>query len=188
MKARGTPYQGVLFAGLMLTADGPKLIEYNARFGDPETQVLMMRLKTDLLDLLDATATGRLAGSRPSGRTRWRSRWSWRRGAIRGATEGQRDCGAPGGRNRSQGIPRRDATRRGATGGRGRARPQCDGTWRHAFRTPERGPMLRWPRSTGRRAFAGATSGGAPMAREPRRTNLVNHRTTAGLTIAAVEA
>ena len=62
MKARGTPYQGVLFAGLMLTADGPKLIEYNARFGDPETQVLMLRLESDLLELLHATATGNLAG------------------------------------------------------------------------------------------------------------------------------
>jgi phosphoribosylamine--glycine ligase len=62
MKARGTPYQGVFYAGLMLTAEGPKLIEYNARFGDPETQVLMPRLKSDLLELLHATATGRLAG------------------------------------------------------------------------------------------------------------------------------
>jgi phosphoribosylamine--glycine ligase len=62
MKARGTPYQGVLYAGLMLTPSGPKLIEYNARFGDPETQVLMPRLKSDLLELLHATATGRLAG------------------------------------------------------------------------------------------------------------------------------
>ena len=62
MKARGTPYQGVLYAGLMLTADGPKLIEYNARFGDPETQVLMARLDSDLLTLLHATATGSLAG------------------------------------------------------------------------------------------------------------------------------
>ncbi len=62
MKARGTPYQGVLYAGLMLTASGPQLIEYNARFGDPETQVLMPRLKSDLLDLLLATATGKLAG------------------------------------------------------------------------------------------------------------------------------
>jgi len=62
MAARGTPYQGVLFAGLMLTADGPKLIEYNARFGDPETQVLMLRLNSDLVDLLFATATGGLAG------------------------------------------------------------------------------------------------------------------------------
>jgi phosphoribosylamine--glycine ligase len=62
LKAHGTPYQGVLYAGLMLTAEGPKLIEYNARFGDPETQVLMPRLASDLLDLLLATATGQLAG------------------------------------------------------------------------------------------------------------------------------
>jgi phosphoribosylamine--glycine ligase len=61
----GTPYSGVLFAGLMLTADGPKLIEYNARFGDPECQVLMMRLESDLLDLLRATAEGRLADAAP---------------------------------------------------------------------------------------------------------------------------
>jgi phosphoribosylamine--glycine ligase len=62
LKARGTPYQGVLYAGLMLTADGPKLIEYNARFGDPETQVLMPRLKSDLLELLLAAARGELKG------------------------------------------------------------------------------------------------------------------------------
>jgi phosphoribosylamine--glycine ligase len=59
---RGTPYQGVFYAGLMLTAEGPKLVEYNARFGDPECQVMMMRLRSDLLDLLHATATGNLAG------------------------------------------------------------------------------------------------------------------------------
>jgi len=62
LAARGMPYQGVFFAGLMLTADGPKLVEYNARFGDPETQVLMMRMESDLLPLLHATATGTLAG------------------------------------------------------------------------------------------------------------------------------
>jgi phosphoribosylamine--glycine ligase len=62
MATRGTPYQGVLYAGLMLTREGPKLIEYNARFGDPETQVLMPRLESDLLELLYATATGTLAG------------------------------------------------------------------------------------------------------------------------------
>lgn len=55
-------FRGVLFAGLMITADGPKLIEYNVRFGDPECQVLMRRLDGDLLALLDATANGRLAG------------------------------------------------------------------------------------------------------------------------------
>lgn len=62
MRADGVPYQGVLFAGLMLTADGPKLIEYNARFGDPECQVLMMRLQSDLVPVLLACAQGTLAG------------------------------------------------------------------------------------------------------------------------------
>jgi phosphoribosylamine---glycine ligase len=60
MAARGTPFRGVLFAGLMITADGPQLIEYNVRFGDPETQVLMMRLQSDLLGALLATADGTL--------------------------------------------------------------------------------------------------------------------------------
>jgi phosphoribosylamine---glycine ligase len=56
----GHPYVGVLYAGLILTKDGPKLIEYNARFGDPETQVLVMRLRDDLLTLLLATVDGTL--------------------------------------------------------------------------------------------------------------------------------
>ncbi len=57
---RGTPYSGVLYAGLMLTKSGPQLIEYNVRFGDPECQVLMMRLESDLLELMIAMAEGRL--------------------------------------------------------------------------------------------------------------------------------
>ena len=60
MKREGHIYRGVLYAGLMITEDGPKLIEYNARFGDPETQVLLMRLKTDLLPALIACADGTL--------------------------------------------------------------------------------------------------------------------------------
>ncbi|UAK25196.1 phosphoribosylamine--glycine ligase [Sphingomonas nostoxanthinifaciens] len=60
LAADGTPYSGVLFAGLMLTAEGPQLIEYNCRFGDPEAQVLMMRLDGDLLPVLLAVAEGRL--------------------------------------------------------------------------------------------------------------------------------
>ncbi len=60
MKKRGAPFKGVLFAGLMITAEGPKLIEYNVRFGDPECQVLMLRLKSDLLPALLATADGGL--------------------------------------------------------------------------------------------------------------------------------
>ncbi|MFD1695301.1 phosphoribosylamine--glycine ligase [Roseibium aestuarii] len=60
MAARGTPFKGVLYAGLMITKDGPKLIEYNTRFGDPECQVLMLRLKSDIVDLLLASAEGTL--------------------------------------------------------------------------------------------------------------------------------
>jgi phosphoribosylamine--glycine ligase len=61
MAELGSPFSGVLFAGLMIGADGPKLIEYNVRFGDPECQVLMMRLKDDLLVLLSAAADGQLS-------------------------------------------------------------------------------------------------------------------------------
>ncbi|MED5225491.1 MAG: phosphoribosylamine--glycine ligase [Pseudomonadota bacterium] len=60
MKKEGHTYKGVLYAGLMITDNGPKLIEYNARFGDPETQVLLMRLKSDLLPALIACADGTL--------------------------------------------------------------------------------------------------------------------------------
>lgn len=60
MAADGHPFQGVLFAGLMITAKGPELIEYNVRFGDPECQVLMMRLESDLLPILHAASIGRL--------------------------------------------------------------------------------------------------------------------------------
>jgi phosphoribosylamine--glycine ligase len=61
MAKRGTPFRGVLFAGLMLTADGPKLIEYNVRFGDPECQALMLRLRSDLLSALLAACDGELS-------------------------------------------------------------------------------------------------------------------------------
>jgi len=61
MAELGAPFAGILFAGLMITRDGPKLIEYNTRFGDPECQVLMMRLKDDLAVLLSAAADGQLA-------------------------------------------------------------------------------------------------------------------------------
>jgi phosphoribosylamine--glycine ligase len=60
MKQMGAPYRGVLYAGLMITADGPKLIEYNVRFGDPECQVLMLRLKSDLVPALLAACDGML--------------------------------------------------------------------------------------------------------------------------------
>ncbi|MCV6574805.1 MAG: phosphoribosylamine--glycine ligase [Cohaesibacter sp.] len=62
MASRGAPFSGVLFLGLMITDKGPELIEYNVRFGDPECQTLMMRLESDLLELLLASARGELAG------------------------------------------------------------------------------------------------------------------------------
>jgi phosphoribosylamine--glycine ligase len=64
MVKRGTPYQGVLYAGLMIKDGTPRLVEYNVRFGDPECQVLMMRLGAQVLDLLHAAAENRLAEAR----------------------------------------------------------------------------------------------------------------------------
>ncbi len=60
MKAEGRPFKGVIFFGLMLTADGPKVLEYNARFGDPEAQVVLPRLENDILDVFDACIDGTL--------------------------------------------------------------------------------------------------------------------------------
>ncbi|QNT77697.1 phosphoribosylamine--glycine ligase [Entomobacter blattae] len=60
MKRRGIPFRGIIFAGLMLTQNGPKLIEYNTRFGDPEAQTLLIRLKSDLLEALYGVAQGHL--------------------------------------------------------------------------------------------------------------------------------
>lgn len=69
MAEEGNPYVGVLYAGLMLTPQGPKLVEYNARFGDPECQVLMLRLESDIVPLLLAAAKGELSEAEPP---RWR--------------------------------------------------------------------------------------------------------------------
>ena len=73
MRERGTPFHGVLYAGIMLTADGPKVLEYNVRFGDPETQAVLPRLGSDLLEVLRAaTQPGGLAGVR----LRWSGDWA----------------------------------------------------------------------------------------------------------------
>jgi phosphoribosylamine--glycine ligase len=73
LRGRGTPFHGVLYAGLMLTAEGPKVLEFNVRFGDPETQAVLPRLRSDLLDVLvRATRPGGLAGLD----LRWDPRWA----------------------------------------------------------------------------------------------------------------
>lgn len=60
MAEEGTPFAGVLYIGLMMTARGPEVLEYNARFGDPETQAILLRLESDLVDVLEACIEGRL--------------------------------------------------------------------------------------------------------------------------------
>src|SRR5439155_11433585 len=70
LRRLGTPFAGLLYVGLVLTADGPKVIEFNCRFGDPETQVVLALLETPLAGLLYAAATGQLAEHPP---LRWRS-------------------------------------------------------------------------------------------------------------------
>ena len=61
MAAEDTPFVGVLYCGLMMTARGPQVLEFNARFGDPETQAILLRLESDLVDVLEACIDGRLA-------------------------------------------------------------------------------------------------------------------------------
>ena len=61
MKAEGMPFRGILFTGLMMTEAGPRVLEFNTRFGDPETEALMLRLETDLLDILEASVDGTIA-------------------------------------------------------------------------------------------------------------------------------
>jgi phosphoribosylamine---glycine ligase len=73
LRRRGTPFHGILYAGLMLTADGPRVLEFNARFGDPETQAVLPRLRSDLLDLLQrAAAPEGLRGAE----LEWDDRWA----------------------------------------------------------------------------------------------------------------
>jgi len=60
MRAEGFPFRGILYCGLMLTSQGPKVLEFNCRFGDPETQPVLMRMKTDLVDIFEAIAAGHL--------------------------------------------------------------------------------------------------------------------------------
>ena len=73
LRRRGTPFHGVLYAGLMMTAEGPKVLEYNARFGDPETQAVLPRLRSDLLELLERAAR---PGGLDGAHLEWSDTWA----------------------------------------------------------------------------------------------------------------
>ena len=164
MREMGAPYRGVLYAGLMLTAEGPKLIEYNARLGDPEAQVILPRLEDDLLELMLAAARGALPERAP--------RFAQARGADRGSggeklsgDADRRHANSRTGARRGGGKRHRhpcghEAGRRKAFG-RWRARAQRHRAGRHGRRRPRPGLMPPSTSSTGPAAFAGATSAGA---------------------------
>ena len=116
MAAAGTPFSGVLYAGLMLTADGPKLIEYNVRFGDPECEAIMPLIEGDFAELLHAVASGKLAEIDPPqllGRHAMTVIVAARGypGTPAGGGSDSRDRGRGSGRG-SHRVPRRDRGRR----------------------------------------------------------------------------
>ncbi len=118
-------YTGVLYAGLMIAADGPKVLEFNCRFGDPECQALLMRFTGDLAAVMDAAARGRLAGTRLT--------WDPRAGGVRRprgrglpgqlrARQGDQRAGDVARLARRHGLPRRYGTARRAGGDHRRPR------------------------------------------------------------------
>ena len=165
MKAMGAPYKGVLYAGLMITADGPKLIEYNVRFGDPECQVLMLRLMSDLVPALLASRDGMLKS--------FDLRWYPRRRADRGdggarlsrrlcrearSSKGSDDAAAVEGVEIFHAGTKAEGGRIVANGGRVLNVSALGKTVRRSARARLRG---RVPHSTGPKASAATISAGA---------------------------
>ena len=173
MAQRGTPFKGVLFAGLMMTSSGPKLIEYNVRFGDPETQVLMMRLKSDLLPALVATAEGVLK----TFDLRWHD--------DAALTVVMAAKGYPGDYDKGSEIRGLDAARavEGVEifhAGTAQDGPRLLATGGRVLNVTARGKTVqrsaaarlprRWPRSTGPAVSAAPTSAGGRFDREERKS------------------
>ena len=161
MARRGEPFSGLLYAGLALTSRGVRVVEFNARFGDPETQVVLPLLETPLAGLLHAAATGTLADHPPLRLARRGRRHRRRRlGRLPGGAAHRR----PGHRCRRRGRPaRRDGAGRGRLGrlgrragpgrDRGRCRPRCGAADR--LRAGRRGPAGRGALADGHRAGRG---------------------------------
>ena len=173
MRARGAPFKGMLFAGLMIGRDGPKLIEFNVRFGDPETQAILPRLDEDLLPLLAGRGRGparRAAGA--SLRRDGADRRAGRQGLSRKARAGQRDQGPRsrgGGRRRDDlscrhAARRRPAFRRWRTGARCHGRGRRCGRGAHARLCRRRSDRLAGRVLAERHRLAGSGARGAVAA------------------------
>ena len=168
MKRGRHAFRGVLYAGLMLTNQGPRVLEFNCRFGDPETQPLLLRLRTDLLDLLEAAVDDRL-DEFPEAKLEWDTRpavcvvmasdgypGTFQKGkVITGLAEAAR---LP----RREGLPRRHPPREGVGPDRRRPRAGGDRAGRHTGRRPAAMPTRRWRRSISRGPTTGVTSVPAP--------------------------
>ncbi len=142
MAESGHPFSGVFFAGLMITAKGPELIEYNVRFGDPECQVLMMRMKSDLLPLLYAAATGTLAGMKAE----WRDETALTvvmasKGYPGSYEKNTPDRGAARRPRRDQGVSCRHSDEGRQPGRNGRAGAEHHGDRRKRQALPRTAPM-----------------------------------------------
>ncbi len=167
MAEAGMPYSGVLYAGLMLTREGPKLIEYNCRFGDPECQVLMMRLQSDLVEYLLACAENRLGALETP---RFSDDTALTVVMAAKGYPGTPESGGAIARHRSrrggrnQGVPRRNHARCERRAGRQwRARAQRDARSPLRRAKPRPRPMRLSTRSISQRASAAATSAGARL-------------------------
>ena len=107
----GFPFRGILFLGLMMTEDGPKLLEYNVRFGDPETQAILIRLESDLVEICEALLAGKLAGMDIAGRKVIRPAW-FSRGELSAKAEDRgcnRRVGYSGKARKCRSVSRRTA-------------------------------------------------------------------------------
>ncbi len=140
MNRAGTPYKGVLYVGLMLTVGGPKVLEFNCRFGDPETQPILARLKSDLFEAMMATAEGSWTVLHWSGTSGRLFAWCWPAAAILTSTPPARKSSASGWpvpcRTRGSSMPARARGEEGGDGWRSGARR--DGFRRDYRRCAER--------------------------------------------------
>ena len=184
MRGRGTPYRGLLYAGLALTAAGIRVVEFNARFGDPETQVILDRLDTPLAGLLYAAATGDLArrgrtalASRRRGHGRHRGRGlpgaprhrrcHRRPGSVRTSAGRVRPAGRHGHRARWRApVGRRPGAGRRRHGRRYRGRPRR--RLRGGGQDPDTRGLVAWRHRRGRRPRRGSGGSGHPGGRRHR--------------------